>query len=469
MDAQSVTTLRALANIVNQAVETMEGVYAHADMPLPSLDLPFDPADRAETLLQDPIVSEAIMNLLAATSQIASTVCNPTMVVLNTSQAFYLSSCLRVASELNVVEILREAGPKGLHARDIAAMSTIDFNLLARILRLLATHHIFREVSPNVFANNRISSTIDKGKSPDALFANREDRLSGTSGLTALVEFFSDDCLRSSTYLTDTILNPEEGVVPYNRAFDTKEALYYFFQRPENLSKLKRFGLAMQGTAASEPPGTIFQGFDWATLPQGSVIVDVGGGIGHSSLTIVKRYPTLRVVVQDLAHTIDEAKVHWAKNFVEHVTSGMVEFQDHDFFNPQPVENADVFLLRYIMHNWDDARAIEILKHLRQVARPGTRLIIVEKILPLASIEQGSDAKNIPGADRPSAQPPLLPNWGIATAELYLYDIAMYTMLGSAERTLGAYVDLLRKARWEPVQVHHCGQSQLSHLVGHPL
>jgi hypothetical protein len=36
---------------------------------------------------------------------------------------------------------------------------------LARILRLLATMHIFQEVSPNVFAHNRISSVLDTGKS----------------------------------------------------------------------------------------------------------------------------------------------------------------------------------------------------------------------------------------------------------------------------------------------------------------
>jgi hypothetical protein len=83
--------------------------------------------------------------------------------------------------------------PQGLHAKDIAAASKTDsvllgesrldstFNCdwishrldrrLARILRLLATHNIFREVKPNVFANNRISSALDKGKSPSVLFA----------------------------------------------------------------------------------------------------------------------------------------------------------------------------------------------------------------------------------------------------------------------------------------------------------
>jgi len=80
----------------------------------------------------------------------------------------------------HTVEVLREAGPSGLHVRAIAAKTGVDQSKLgkprlcllllfvddvvAHILRLLASHHILREVSPNVFANNRLSSLIDSGK-----------------------------------------------------------------------------------------------------------------------------------------------------------------------------------------------------------------------------------------------------------------------------------------------------------------
>jgi hypothetical protein len=99
--------------------------------------------------------------------------------------------------------------------------------------------------------------------------------------------------------------------------------------------------------------------------------------------------------------------------------------EGHDFFTPQSVKNADVFLLRYIIHNWPDAKAVTILQHLRDAALPTTQLVIVEKILPLASADQGSEADYIPGAARPMAKAPLLSNWGIATAELYFYDIGV--------------------------------------------
>lgn len=99
----------------------------------------------------------------------------------------------------------------------------------------------------------------------------------------------------------------------------------------------------------------------------------------------------------------------------------------HDFFTPQPVKNAGVFLLRYILHDWPDALAGTILGHLRAAALPTTKLVIIEKIQPFAAPEEleGSKTRDIPGAARPTAEPPLLPNWGVATADLYMYDMTV--------------------------------------------
>ncbi|KAJ7153303.1 O-methyltransferase [Mycena filopes] len=460
----AISTLRLLTNIIHNAVDTIEDTYLRSKLDFPSLDEPFDPAAPGEALRQDPAVSMAALDLIAAASQIAATVSNPTTAIVNASQGYYISACMRAASELNVVELLREAGPQGLHVKAIAAPSHVDPALLARILRLLATHNIFREVSPNVFANNRLSSPLDKDKPSSVLFKNREDRLDGSSGVAALVEFFTEDCFLSSSYLVDTMLNPKEGEIPYNRAFGTPVPMYYWIQEPENAYRRKRFGLGMQGTAAAEAD-TIFQGFDWGALPAGSVVVDVGAGIGSASMMIAKKHPELHIVLQDLAPTANGARVHWTQNFPEH---NMVEFQGHDFFNPQPVKNAQVFLLRYIVHNWPDAQAIDILAKLRNVALPDTQLVLIEKILPVASVDQGSGAKDIPGAARLLAQAPLLSNWGCAAAELYLFDLGMHMMLGGTERTLDGYIDVVSKSGWEIVQVHHCGRSQLSHLVAKP-
>ncbi|KAJ7115443.1 O-methyltransferase [Mycena epipterygia] len=467
---ESIPTLRLLANVITDAVNTMERVYGKAGMSLPSLDEPFNPQDPAEALRQDAEVSAAVKNIVAASAQISATVCDPVRVAINTSNFFHVSSCLLAASELNVAEILHEAGPKGVDAKTIAAPSKVDPGLMARILRLLATHHIFREVSPGVFSNNRVSSTLDKGKPASVLYANPEERFTGSSGVAALVEHTAGLCGKSGAYLSDSLLAPTDKL-PFNLAHGTDDPMFGWMQRAENRHNVTRFAVAMQGTAASEPSEVIFQGFDWSLLPSGATIVDVGGGIGHSTLTIAKRYPELRIINQDLGPTLEVSKGYWNEHFPEHVSAQKSEFQVHDFFTPQPVKDAGVFLLRYILHDWPDARVATILGHLRAAALPTTKLVIIEKIQPFAAPEElgGSKMQDIPGAARPTAEPPLLPNWGAATADLYMYDMTMHVMLGGVERTVEGFYDVLAQSGWKLVRVYDCQGSQLSHLVAVPI
>ena len=88
--------------------------------------------------------------------------------------------------------------------------------------------------------------------------------------------------------------------------------------------RLKRFGHAMTGTAGWEDGGGVgqadgetlkpdpcysqpmlFQGFDWAGLGDGSLIVDVGGGIGSTSMTLAKAFPHLKFCIQDRPKTVE--------------------------------------------------------------------------------------------------------------------------------------------------------------------
>ncbi|KAJ7117169.1 O-methyltransferase [Mycena epipterygia] len=462
---ESLSTLRLLANIILDGVDTMERIYLESGTPLPSLAHPFDPEDPAEALRKNPEVNVAIKNIVAAAGQITAVVSDPVRLVINSALAFHVSCCLRAASEINVVEILREAGPQGVHVKEIAAPSKTSPPLIARILRLLATHHIFREVSPGVFANNRISSTLDKGKPSSVLFGNRADRLVGTPGTAALAEYSADMVLKASTFLVDTLLDPAAHKLPYNLAFATDDPVFVEMQRPENDYDRKRFAAALRGTP--DPLETSLQGFDWDSLPKGAVVVDVGGGIGHVSLAITLKHPKLHIVNQDLGPTIELSKAHWREHFPAHVDNGLAEFQVHNFFQPQLVKNAAVFLLRHIIHDYSDPQAISILQRLREAATQTTKLVVLDKIVP--SVSADDLTQDIPGAARPSAPQPLLPNWGVASAEMYTYDLTMHNMIGGVERTIDEFTAMLAPSGWKLVQVHHCPPSLVSHLVAMPM
>lgn len=59
-----------------------------------------------------------------------------------------------------------------------------------------------------------------------------------------------------------------------------------------------------------------------------------------------------------------------------------MEFQVHDFFTPNPVSTADVYLLRHILHDWGDKYAIEILRNISRVMKQSARILIVDAVMP---------------------------------------------------------------------------------------
>jgi 6-hydroxytryprostatin B O-methyltransferase len=134
----------------------------------------------------------------------------------------------------------------------------------------------------------------------------------------------------------------------------------------------------------------------WAGLARrGAVLVDVGGSTGHASVALVREFPGIRAVVQDRPEVVRRA----AQTDDTHARSEeerlnlKVALQAHDFFEPQPARppgfedagRGDVYLLRQILHDWDDEKCITILRHMAaalQRTGPEGRLIVMDTVLP---------------------------------------------------------------------------------------
>jgi hypothetical protein len=171
----------------------------------------------------------------------------------------------------------------------------------ARVLRLLATNHIFTEVSPDVFTNNRLSSVLDTGKSVEELMTrlalcwaassnkltivSPESKHIGTLGMTSIMEHVYvktahsgtptqalthscslDEGFKSSSYLTETLLDPELGhahatnKTAFNKAHNVDEDYWSWLERPDNRLRLTRFGAAMNGLGNMAPKDAILEG-----------------------------------------------------------------------------------------------------------------------------------------------------------------------------------------------------------------
>ncbi|KAI1782784.1 hypothetical protein LXA43DRAFT_859578, partial [Ganoderma leucocontextum] len=128
-----------------------------------------------------PTVFGAANRVVAACGQITATVHKPFFQLVEGGQGGTLVASLQFLESTHIVEILREAGPEGLGVRDIAAKVAE----LRHLLRLLATHHWLREVKPDVFANNRLSSFLDSGKSTEQIKASPTSKYDGTDGIAA--------------------------------------------------------------------------------------------------------------------------------------------------------------------------------------------------------------------------------------------------------------------------------------------
>jgi hypothetical protein len=198
----ALTELKTLAAIITDSISTIERSLKDSSLTYPSLHAPFTPESEAARSI--PEVQTAGGNIISAAAQLIAIVRPPPLTMIAHSQQaslislavvailmddqFNLSTAIRIALITHTAEILRDAGmevrircsskicssddtTQGMHVKDIARPTNIDPAKLARVLRLLATNHIFVEVAPDVFANNRLSYVLDTGKSLDEIIA----------------------------------------------------------------------------------------------------------------------------------------------------------------------------------------------------------------------------------------------------------------------------------------------------------
>jgi demethylsterigmatocystin 6-O-methyltransferase len=278
--------------------------------------------------------------------------------------------------------------------------------LLTHLLRSMASFGFISETDRDMFSANKVTHALAK---PDV--AGSVDHVTDFHALTAQV---LPRYLREHNY--QNMSDPKD--LPFHKALNTDLAPFEYMK--QNPAQMKSMGHAMRVERLNtwvdsypvEDEARNFRATDDTAL-----LVDIGGGFGQQAVAFKTKFDSLqgRIVVQDIASTLAHAPA----------AEGL-EFQEHDFFKPQPIKGAKYYYLRHILHDWNDEDSIRILQNLVPAMAPESRIMIDEVFLP--------DSK-VP--------------WQCA-----FMDLTMTSSLGGCERSKEEWTSLLDRAGLRIVGVH---------------
>lgn len=118
----------------------------------------------------------------------------------------------------------------------------------------------------------------------------------------------------------------------------------------------------------------IVAGYDFGAS---SRIADIGGGYGEFLGAVLTANPGATGILFDLPHAIEHARPHLEK-------CGVLERCDvisGSFFDRVPA-GADTYVLKSVIHDWDDGHGTEIVRNVRGAMRPSAKLLLIERIMP---------------------------------------------------------------------------------------
>lgn len=228
-------------------------------------------------------------------------------------------------------------------------------------MRRAICDHLFHEPSPG-----QVAHTADTRRlaTEPALFLY----LAWSYKVTQLAAQKTIDAIElfpGSTSATET---------PFNLAFNTKLSMYDYVNRDPELRKAFN-GMTEITRQGSTSVDFVVSNYPWEKLGKG-LVVDVGGGTGHISKMLARKFPDLHFIVEDLPSTL-----RTVDRSVDDV-GNRVSYVEHDFFQEQPIKDADAYFMSNILHNWSDPDAVRILRALVPALKAGARVLCSERVMP---------------------------------------------------------------------------------------
>lgn len=327
-----------------------------------------------------------------------------TMIPLLTGH--WIAQMLFTVTRLGVPDVL---GKQALGAEAIAERVGASAEHLRRVLRALASVGVFVEDARGRFKSTPLGQTLRRG-------------VPGSLRDFALM-IVADYNYQSWNSLYEAV---RTGRTAFDLAF-SMPIFEYLRAHPDDD---RQFSAAMASISANENDA-IARAYPFGKLGK---LVDVGGAHGHLLAALLRKHKKLRGVLYDQPQVVAGAE---AAGFVS--APGVrerCEVVAGSFFESVPA-GADAYLLKYIIHDWDDAKSVRILSHCRDALADGGRVLVADRVI----------------------QPGNAPDWS------KWLDINMMVGPGGQERSESEFRALFAKAGLELVKVH-ATKSPLSIVEG---
>jgi hypothetical protein len=252
-----------------------------------------------------------------------------------------------VAAKLRIPDLIADSA---MTAEELAGLTSADAPSLSRLLRFLASLGIFIEDGAGRFQHTPMSESL------------RSDAPQSFSGLAIMV---------SSQYMWRPWGDLHHAVLTGKPGFDRvhgASVLEYLAAHPDELAIRNA---AMTSISSIELP-QILAAYDFS---QFKCIADLGGGHGALLYGILSKHPKVRGILADLPHVVAGATLLRSKPMADRC-----EIISVDLFKRVP-SGADGYLMKYIVHGFDDADALKIIRNCRQMMNLNAKLLLIERVL----------------------------------------------------------------------------------------
>ena len=257
-----------------------------------------------------------------------------------------IARALQVAAQLRVADQLKD-GPKTIS--DLAAATGTHAPSLHRLLRALSSLGVFAEVQDGTFAHTPLSQLL---------------QIDAPGSLHAIAMFQGEP----SQWMAWGDL--EYSVRTGLPAFDHTHGEDFWTYLATHPVTARIFNEAMVAFTAMAVPAILT--YDFTPI---STLVDVGGGFGALLIKILTANAHLRGILIDHPAVVEEAQ----RRIADAGLATRCELVSGDFFENMPA-GADAYLLKQVLHTWDDRHCTEILQRCRQAMSPSGRVLVLEQV-----------------------------------------------------------------------------------------